>query len=74
MSQAEIGERIKRKCGENWPPITQARLARRLDIDSTAFNRILAGTRKAPDGMYERIAEILGCPLDEIMSSPEAAA
>lgn len=70
---AEAGGRIRQRCRDNWPPISISRLARRLDMDATALSRILDGDRNVPEGMYEKVAQILGCELSDILSSEIAA-
>lgn len=71
---SETAERIRQRCRDHWPPITQARLARRLDLDATALSRMLSGERRVPEWLFQRIAEIFGCDVADLMSPRDGVA
>jgi hypothetical protein len=48
--------------------------AKRLGVRPWTFSRIEAGVQPAPEGWYERAAEVLGVPVDDIRPREEVAA
>lgn len=67
-------EALKRKLREHWPPITQSRLARRLDIPESTMSRILSGQQKPPADFYVNVSALLGCDVSEIEPAEGVAA
>lgn len=68
------GARLRARLTANWPPITQAQLARRLDIKESIFSRYMTGDRKVPADLWARCAAVLGCHVSEIAPEEEVAA
>jgi transcriptional regulator with XRE-family HTH domain len=66
---------IKAALKRQWPPMSQARLARELGMNQTVLNRWLNGLGEPPDGFYTAAAAILGCSPDDLKpAEPEAVA
>lgn len=51
---------------------SQRWLAAKLRMDETLLSRYLSGNRTAPDGLYERIADVLHVPVSFVQPKPEA--
>jgi len=51
--------------------ITQAEVARRAGLSPSTVCRVVAGTRKISDRSKERIAEVLGRPVEEVFPESE---
>jgi hypothetical protein len=49
-------------------------LAQQLGVSKFAMHRVLTGKQSAPAEWYERAAEVLGVPVEDIMPEPEATA
>lgn len=49
-------------------------LAERLGVRPWTFTRVEKGEQRAPEGWYERAADILGVPVDRIRPETEIAA
>jgi hypothetical protein len=49
-----------------WPKMTQAMLARRMDINEAQMSRYLTGRREPPAHFWKAAAEILGVDENEI--------
>jgi transcriptional regulator with XRE-family HTH domain len=61
-----------------WPPMSQAKLARRLDMNASTLGLYLNGKGTPPEGFYAAVALILNCdPADlrptETVAEPVAA-
>jgi len=65
---------IKAVLKRTWPPMSQAKLARRLDINTSVLSLYLNGHREPPDGFYLAVAAILGCEPAELRPAEPAAA
>jgi len=59
---------------QQWPKMTQAKLARRLDMNASTLTRYLNGQEKAPDRFWKAAAEVLGVDESEIRPPAEGAA
>jgi transcriptional regulator with XRE-family HTH domain len=57
-----------------WPKMTQAKLARRLDINASTLTRYLNGQEKVPERFWAAAAEVLGVEESEIRPTEEGAA
>ncbi len=65
---------IKMALANRWPPMSQAQLARRLDLNASVLSRYLNGHATPPEGFYGAAAAVLGCdPLELRPSEPAAA-
>jgi transcriptional regulator with XRE-family HTH domain len=49
-----------------WPPMSQAKLARELDVNPSVLSLYLKFKRTPPDGFYAAAAAVLGCDPDEL--------
>lgn len=65
---------IKKALRNRWPPISQAKLARALDLNPSSLTLILSGQRTPPEGFYIAVAEILQCTPEELKPTETAAA
>jgi transcriptional regulator with XRE-family HTH domain len=65
---------IKEALKRAWPPMSQSKLARRMDIGVSTLNLYLSGKRTPPEGFYIAAAAVLGCEPDELRPAEEAAA
>ena len=54
--------------------MSQAKLARRLDINASTLTRYLNGHEKVPEGFWRAAAEVLGVDESEIRPPVEGAA
>lgn len=58
-----------------WPPMSQAKLARRLDINASTLSLYLNGKGSPPpDGFYSAVALILNCNPADLRPKEEIAA
>jgi transcriptional regulator with XRE-family HTH domain len=53
---------------------SQAWLARKIELDPSLLSHYLSGRRKAPIDLVDRMAAVLGVPVDEIQPREEVAA
>lgn len=65
---------IKAALLRRWPPMSQAKLARALDMNASSLSLILAGRREPPDAFYAAAAAVLGCEPDQLRPTETAAA
>jgi transcriptional regulator with XRE-family HTH domain len=65
---------IKAALRKRWPPMSQAKLARSLDLNPSSLTLILSGQRTPPEGFYIAAAGILGCEPDDLKPREVAAA
>lgn len=49
-----------------WPRMSQAKLARRLDMNASQLNKYISGERQPPDQFWKAAADILGVDVSEI--------
>lgn len=49
-----------------WPPMSQTKLARELDMNPSVLGLYLNFKRTPPDGFYVAAAAVLGCDPDEL--------
>jgi transcriptional regulator with XRE-family HTH domain len=54
--------------------MSQAKLARRLDMNASQLNKYISGERQPPDQFWKAAADILGVDVSEIRPTKEAAA
>lgn len=64
---------IKAALKRRWPPMSQAKLARDLDMNPSSLSLILSGQRIPPDAFYDVVAEILKCTPEELKPTEIAA-
>lgn len=58
-----------------WPPMSQAKLARRLDINASTLSLYLNGKgTPPPDGFYTAVALILNCDPADLRPTEAVAA
>ena len=57
-----------------WPPMSQAKLARALDMNPAVLGRYLNGKHTTAEGFYIAAAAILGCSPDELKPNEPVAA
>jgi transcriptional regulator with XRE-family HTH domain len=57
-----------------WPQMSQAKLARRLDINESTLSRYVRGREKVPEGFWRAAAEVLGVDEREIRPTAETVA
>lgn len=57
-----------------WPPMSQAALARKLDMNPSVLGMYLAGKRNPPEGFYLAAAAVLGGDPDDLKPAAEVAA
>jgi transcriptional regulator with XRE-family HTH domain len=74
MSDTDVVHPIKAALKRTWPPMSQAKLARRLDINTSVLSLYLNGHREPPDGFYIAAAAILGCEPADLRPREEPAA
>jgi len=65
---------IKLALAQRWPPMSQAQLARRLDMNASVLSRYLNGIASPPDGFYIAAAAVLGCAPDDLRPKEPVAA
>jgi len=56
---------------EGQEPMTQARLARELDVSEATVSRWTSGQRNPSSTLAVRIARLLGCSLDDLLVSSD---
>jgi len=49
-----------------WPPMSQAKLARALEMNPAVLGLYLNGKRTPPEGFYIAAAAVLGCEPDDL--------
>jgi DNA-binding XRE family transcriptional regulator len=52
-------------------PMTQARLARDLDVSEAAVSRWVSGQRSMSSTLAVRVARLLNCSLDDLLTSSD---
>ncbi len=65
---------IKVALSQRWPPMSQAQLAIKLQMNPSVLSRYLRGSGEPPDGFYIAAAEILGCEPSDLRPRTPAAA
>ena len=65
---------IKAALKRQWPPMSQARLARLLDVNPSSMTRILSGQQVPTEGFYIAAAAVLGCAPDDLKPDRELVA
>jgi DNA-binding transcriptional regulator YiaG len=65
---------LKRHLRERWPPMSQAKLARLLNMNAAVLNHYLSGRRVPPNGFYAAAATELGVDEQSIRPQESAAA
>lgn len=65
---------IKAALRRVWPPMSQSKLARRLDMNASTLSLYLSGKGEPPDGFYTAVAELLGCDAEDLRPDQKAAA
>jgi ribosome-binding protein aMBF1 (putative translation factor) len=65
---------IKVELARRWPPMSQAQLARRLDLNASVLSRYLNGIATPPESFYGAVGAVLGCDPSELKPSEPAAA
>jgi Helix-turn-helix domain len=67
MSETKGVHPIRAALARHWPPMTQAALARRLEMNPSVLGLYLNGKRVPPEGFYIAAAAVLGCDPDELI-------
>jgi transcriptional regulator with XRE-family HTH domain len=57
-----------------WPRMSQAKLARALDMNESLLGLFLNGRRVPPEGFYIAAANVLGCEPDDLKPKESVAA
>jgi transcriptional regulator with XRE-family HTH domain len=65
---------LKAILARRWPPMSQAQLARRLDMNASVLSRYLNRQATPPEGFYQAAAAVLGCNPDELRPQDPVAA
>lgn len=74
MHDNEAVHPIKATLQRRWPPMSQAKLARALDMNPSVLGLYLSGRRVPPEGFYIAAAAVLGCEPDELKPQETVAA
>lgn len=74
MSDTSRVHPIKEALRRRWPPMSQSKLARALDMDVSSLSHYLTGRRTPPEGFYIAVAQVLECEPDELRPVEEVAA
>ena len=74
MDGKRAGERLKQMIRAQWPPLSQAAFARRMQMHPTLLGHYLSGRREPPANFWQAAADLLDCDVTEITSSHEVAA
>jgi hypothetical protein len=65
---------IKAALQRRWPPMSQAKLARALDMNPSVLGRYLNGQGTPPEGFYIAVAAVLGVDIETITPQEGVAA
>lgn len=65
---------IRAALRRRWPPMSQAKLARALDMNPSVLGLYLNFKREPPEGFYIAAADILGCSPEELRPPEPVAA
>ena len=71
MSETRGMHPLRAVLRRQWPPMSQAKLARALEMNPAVLGMYLNGKRTPPEGFYIAAAAILGCDPDDL--KPEEA-
>jgi transcriptional regulator with XRE-family HTH domain len=72
--QNAVEHPLKAALRRRWPPMSQAKFARLLDLNTSQLSKYLSGERQPPEGFWKAAAEVLGVDEGEIRPPAEGAA
>lgn len=70
----EVLHPIKAALQRRWPPMSQTKLARALDMNPSVLGLYLNGRRTPPEGFYIAAALVLECDPAELKPAETVAA
>ncbi len=74
MDDTEGVHPIRAALRRRWPPMTQQKLARLLEMNPSVLGLYLNFKREPPEGFYIATAAVLGCEPDDLRPKEPVAA
>lgn len=74
MHDTSVVHPIRTALQQRWPPMSQAKLARALEMNEGVLGLYLNFKRTPPEGFYLAAAAVLGCDADDIRPKEASAA